>query len=650
MALPSLPPPSVKRRRRQPSQRDVAAVPTTIDSMLQTPRIAVTTDDNAAPVAAAPRARRRRRRRSGGGVVAKGAMVVFLAGGVGTAVMAFSAVCSAPPRQRPHRELISTNSQQQPAPPPIMVPSPPLVGVNSPHARQFLEGIIAGQEAAEAEAVAAQGIRRRRRLQQQQQQHLGNNTAILGLTDYWGGMEGAGGGAIRLKEEPSLSVAPAAVPARQRPAPLPREYEEEEEEEEYTGPPRAVVRTAAVPAKKPKPKYGYRRSSNKRAQAIHDSCAELCQTKLLTRAEEYELGTKIQTLMGHVGTRQELAAGLGRAPTFSEWAESCRMTVVELEESLKVCGAAKKTMVEANMRMVISIARKYQHLGVPLTDLIQEGSLGLVRAVEKFDPERGFKLSTYSAWWIQQAIFKGIANQSRTVRLPMHVHNLLGRVRRAKNELGTGQGYLPTDHQIARHLDMPVTRLRRYLELTKESVSFEMPIDPSTSLQSGKERVLRDTLVAKERDHPEREGDSVLFRARLREVVGELSEDEKIVLSHRFGLEDGKRKSLRQIAEMVRTSQNYVRRVEGTAMRKLRAPEQQRRLRDFSNFSSSSGGLSSLSPRRSSIPAASTATSWEELLAAAAAASSSNQNRNRGRGGRRARRGVAGRRSAVSSR
>ncbi|CAB1120190.1 unnamed protein product [Ectocarpus sp. CCAP 1310/34] len=534
MTLPSLPPPSAKRRRRQPSQRNAAVVPTNIDSMLLQPPRIVTTDDSAAAVAAASRARRRRRRRSGGGVVAKGAMVVFLAGGVGTAVTAFSAVCSAPPRQRPHRELISTNSQQQPAPPPIMVPSPPLVGVNSPHARQFLEGIIAGQEAAEAEAVAAKGKRRRRRLQQQQQQQ-GNNTAILGLTDYWGGMAGAGGGTFRLKEEPSLAVTPAAVPARQRPEPLPREYEEEaEEEEEDTGLTRAVVRTAAVPAKKPKPKYGYRRSSNKRAQAIHDSCAELCQTKLLTRAEEYELGTKIQTLMGHVGTRQELAARLGRAPTFSEWAESCRTTVVELEESLKVCGAAKKTMVEANMRMVISIARKYQHLGVPLTDLIQEGSLGLVRAVEKFDPERGFKLSTYSAWWIQQAIFKGIANQSRTVRLPMHVHNLLGRVRRAKNELGASQGNLPTDHQIARHLDMPVKRLRRYLELTKESVSFEMPTDPSTSLQSGKERVLRDTLVAKERDHPEREGDSVLFRARLREVVGELSEDEKIVLSHRW--------------------------------------------------------------------------------------------------------------------
>ncbi|CBN75768.1 RNA polymerase, sigma 70 subunit, RpoD subfamily [Ectocarpus siliculosus] len=158
-------------------------------------------------------------------------------------------------------------------------------------------------------------------------------------------------------------------------------------------------------------------TKNRRAQAIHDSCAELCQAKLLTRAEEYELGTKIQTLMGHVGARQELAAGLGRAPTFSEWAESRRMTVVELEESLKVGGAAKKTMVEANMRMVISIARKYQHLGVPLTDLIQEGSLGLVRAVEKFDPERGFKLSTYSAWWIQQAIFKVRAGR-REAKVP----------------------------------------------------------------------------------------------------------------------------------------------------------------------------------------------------------------------------------------
>ncbi|CAN0144994.1 unnamed protein product, partial [Ectocarpus fasciculatus] len=121
--------------------------------------------------------------------------------------------------------------------------------------------------------------------------------------------------------------------------------------------------------------------------------------------------------MRHVGTRQELVAGLGRAPSPSEWAESCCMTVVELEESLRVGGVAKKTMVEANMRMVISIARKYQHIGVPLADLIQEGSLGLNRAVEKFDPERGFKLSTYSAWWIQQAIFK-VWTGGREAKIP----------------------------------------------------------------------------------------------------------------------------------------------------------------------------------------------------------------------------------------
>ncbi|CAM9221727.1 unnamed protein product [Ascophyllum nodosum] len=316
-------------------------------------------------------------------------------------------------------------------------------------------------------------------------------------------------------------------------------------------------------------------------RAIHSMCADLCQARLLTRDEEYELGTKIQALMSYTAMRDRLSERLGRSPTPVEWAESCCMTVPELQDSLQVCRSAKEAMIRANMRMVISIARKYQNLGVPLADLIQEGSLGLVRAVEKFDPERGFKLSTYSAWWIQQAVFKGIAHQNRVIRLPMHVHNLLHSIRKARRDLKTNDGPEPTDSQVALHLDMPVKRLKRYMAVTKDTISFEMPTcAPEVST---KRRLLGDTLASGETKHPEKESDARLFRTRLRQMVQELPEDERTVVSLRFGLDNGKPKTLGQIADIVRTSMPYVRRVETTAMRKLRSPDYQTRLREF-NF------------------------------------------------------------------
>ncbi|CAM9818512.1 unnamed protein product [Pylaiella littoralis] len=573
---PVLPPSAKRRRRRRRTPRGDAGLPN--QTMIDDERGAAPGSNNHRSIMLRQ--------------VAKGVAAAFLAGGVGTGVTAFSAVCGAPPRQRPHHQLISIKPHQQPAPPPIMVPSPPLLGVSlapPDGTRQFLEGIISGQEAAAAAAAAAAGAGAAAGATEKEL-HQGHHECVSHISSNahtnWGGAgRGGAAAAIRLKEEPTDFGAAVASGSR-RPAPPSRDRrttrrraegeEESQEEEEDTDPHRVLPRRrqAAVPPKKPKPKHGYRRSPNRRTQAIHDRCAELCQSKLLTRAEEYELGTKIQVLMRRTEARQQVVGRLDRPASWAEWAEECGTTIVELKESVRIGEDSKRTMVEANMRMVISIARKYQHCGVPLADLIQEGSLGLVRAVEKFDPERGFKLSTYSAWWIQQAVFKGIAHQSRTIRLPVHVHNLLNSVRRARRELATSKGQQPSDHEIAGHLDMPVKRLQRYLELTKESVSYEMPTCDGSS-------TLEDTLVATDRGHPEREGDALLFRTKLRELVEELSEDERIILSLRFGLTDGKRKSLRQIAEIVRTPQSYVRRIESTAMRKLRSPEQMRRLRGF---------------------------------------------------------------------
>ena len=244
-------PPSTKRRRRQ---TQTCACDLKMDDE-RGPTI--NTSSSAVPGGSG----RRTRDRSGAATVVRGALVVLVAGGLGTGVTAFSAVVSAPPRQRPHHQLISTNAHQQPAP--MMVPSPPLLGASTPQTRQFLEDIISGQAAA-----AAAAEQQEQQQQQQQERSFGSNSTILGLTD-WGGA----GGAFRLKEEPTASAAVAVD--RDRPAPFPRERASSPgrraeragrgQGEDDTGPPRVLRRAAkaAVPAKKAEPKYGYRRSGNK---------------------------------------------------------------------------------------------------------------------------------------------------------------------------------------------------------------------------------------------------------------------------------------------------------------------------------------------------------------------------------------------------
>lgn len=317
-----------------------------------------------------------------------------------------------------------------------------------------------------------------------------------------------------------------------------------------------------------------------RDSTIRQLCNELRHFKLLSRDEEYVLGTKIQALMQFLEVRQRLTELLGRDPLMEEWANGCCMSTVELQESLIVCRTAKATMVRSNLRMVIAIAKRYQHLGVPLTDLIQEGSMGLIRAVEKFDPERGFKLSTYSAWWIQQAVFKGIANQSRVIRLPMHVHNLLVSVRKVEKELNPAvEEKRPSYAEVAHELRMPEQRLKRYMCNTKETVSFEIPV--ASKPFAREVSVLGDSLQGPDTHLPETATELGLLQAKLREVVRELPEDERHIVALRFGLVDGKSRTVAQIASVAQTTRQHVRRVESKALRSLSAPHQQRRLTEF---------------------------------------------------------------------
>ncbi|CAM9556450.1 unnamed protein product [Discosporangium mesarthrocarpum] len=338
----------------------------------------------------------------------------------------------------------------------------------------------------------------------------------------------------------------------------------------------------------------------RRPKSTYNPCQDLCSTKLLTKKEEYLLGTKIQLLMRYEEERDLLAMKLGRQPSDDEWAEACGFNVGDFQDSIELCLEARDAMIRANMRMVVTIARKYQHNGVPLTDLIQEGSMGLIRAVEKFDPERGFKLSTYSAWWIQQAVFRAIAYQSRMIRLPVHVHNLLNSVRKVRRELEE-TGRAATVEEVATQLDMPVTRLERYLDASKNTLSIELPTGLSNTGLRSDEHVLGDTIQTTERVAPEETMERRLFRNKLQEILLDLPDDERRVVSLRYGLNGGKSLTVAQVAEMGHTSKEIVRKIEGKAMRKLRSPHHQQGLMEFYSSQQPIHPRSYLSPGSKSV-------------------------------------------------
>ncbi|KAG5188824.1 hypothetical protein JKP88DRAFT_177604 [Tribonema minus] len=305
---------------------------------------------------------------------------------------------------------------------------------------------------------------------------------------------------------------------------------------------------------------------------------ELGRAELLSHDQEVVLGKKIQQLMAMESLRDQLQAALRRPPTDDEWAEACGYPADQrrlFRDAYRERLRAKHAMVSSNMRLVIAVAKRYGRMGVPLSDLVQEGSLGLIRAAEKYDPDKGFRFSTYAAWWIQQAIYKAIAYHSRTIRLPVHVHNLLYSVRRARKALVLELGRTPTEAELAVRVGMPQDRLRRYLRASRTTISTECPSGkPGFNPQ---DQVLGDTLEARDTVAPEDCAERGLFRTRLREVMGALPEEERRVVTLRFGLEDGRTRSLAEVACASRCSKEWVRRTESRALRKLRAPHHQQR-------------------------------------------------------------------------
>lgn len=300
---------------------------------------------------------------------------------------------------------------------------------------------------------------------------------------------------------------------------------------------------------------------------------EIGKVDLLTPEEELQLAEQMTAGAEAVEAIKQLEADreMGIAnPMTAEEEEAYR-------KAIKTGDRAKKRLAEANLRLVVSIAKRYVGRGMLFLDLIQEGNLGLIKAVEKFDSSKGFKFSTYATWWIRQAITRAIADQARTIRIPVHMVETINKVIRVSRQLLQELGHDPSPEEISEEMDMPVDRVRDILKIAQEPVSLETPIGEEEDSHLG------DFIPDDDAPEPAEAASFMLLKEQLVEVLKTLTPREEKVLRLRFGIEDGHTRTLEEVGKEFKVTRERIRQIEAKALRKLRHPSRSKKLKDFLN-------------------------------------------------------------------
>ena len=296
---------------------------------------------------------------------------------------------------------------------------------------------------------------------------------------------------------------------------------------------------------------------------------EIGKVPLLSAEEEIELA---QHMENGVVAKEKIVILRKRE---AEDGEDNSEEIAELQKEADLGDDAKKRLAEANLRLVVSIAKRYVGRGMLFLDLIQEGNLGLIKAVEKFDYRKGYKFSTYATWWIRQAITRAIADQARTIRIPVHMVETINKLIRISRQLLQELGREPSPEEIAVEMNMPVERVREILKISQEPVSLETPIGEEEDSHLGD--FIQDDNVPVPADAAA----FTLLKEQLEEVLGTLTEREQKVLTLRFGLEDGRARTLEEVGKEFNVTRERIRQIEAKALRKLRHPSRSRKLKDY---------------------------------------------------------------------